>query len=110
MFKYIEEETNATGDEEYDDLHQDELQAILRPRLYCVLVLEIFNRIMHDPAASNDSGMNRKDIQDLASLGREIVGVVETMDCSSHHSSLLWNSIHFSMLNLSSRSLHMSVL
>ena len=74
MFKYIEEETNVTNDEDYNDLHQDSLQAILRPRLYCVLVFEIFNRIVHDPAASNDAVINRKDIQDLASLGREIVG------------------------------------
>lgn len=89
MFNYIEEENNATSDEDFNDQHQQDIQAILRPRLYCVLVLEVFNRIMHDPAASHSTGMNRKDIEDLASLGRDIVGVLESIHCSLQPSSLL---------------------
>lgn len=73
LYVYIDEESNATGDEKYDDYHQEEIQSILRPRLYCVVLLEIFNRIMHDPGASHDTGMNRSDIENLGSLGRKIV-------------------------------------
>ena len=73
LYTYTEEDDNITGDSAFDDTHQQEMQATYRPRLYCVLLLEIFNRIMHDPMAQKEGGMGREDIEKLSDLGKRIV-------------------------------------
>ena len=49
------------------------MYAVYRPRLYCALVLEIFNRIMHEVEDTPGLRKQRDDLVLLADLGNRIV-------------------------------------
>ena len=78
LFDYVDEDDNASTDEDYNAAHAAELRATMRPRLYNALLLEALNRVLHDPLANPGprATARRDDLEQLGRLAKRIVGVV----------------------------------
>ena len=78
LFDYVGEDDNASTDEDYNAAHAAELRATMRPRLYNALLLEVLNRVLHDPLDNPGprATARRDDLEQLGRLAKRIVGVV----------------------------------
>ena len=76
LYAFWDEEDNNSIDEDFNLANEEQVHATLRPKLFNALLLEVLNRILHDPLATKKgkNAAQRDDIVALGELGKKIVG------------------------------------
>ena len=76
LYAFWDEEDNNSMDEDFNLANEEQVHATLRPKLFNALLLEVLNRILHDPLAAKKgkNAAQRDDIVALGELGKKIVG------------------------------------
>lgn len=82
LFDFFDDDDNASTDDDYNLSHDAEIRAVMRPRLYNVLLLEVMNRILHDPLANPGpkTATHREDLEKLGRLAKRIVPIDQSHD------------------------------